>query len=166
MHVYGDLGVIEYLPWPNPISFLLAMPQEQGKKTKGKDKIYVFQAETCYVKRKHMKKRIHYGRDQGKQKQKWASHALSLHLLFVTLIHPSASRLGAEITSPSGLLHLFFRWNVSQRLSSKAKTWPIIIDGENDKLAFEKDVPKDGEAYPRVRLDAAKAFFNVAQGRN
>jgi len=24
--------VIEYLPWPNSISFLLAMPQKQGKK--------------------------------------------------------------------------------------------------------------------------------------
>lgn len=85
---------------------------------------------------------------------------------FVTLIHPPASRLGAEITSPSGLLHLFLRWNVSQRLSSKAKSWPIILDGENDKLAFEKDVPKDSEAYPRVLLDAAKAFFNVPQGKN
>lgn len=86
------------------------------------------------------------------------------HSTFVTLIHPPASRLGAEINSSSGLLHSFLRWNVSQRLSSKAKTWPIILVGENDKLAFKKDVPKDGEAYPRVRLDAAKAFFNVPQG--
>lgn len=126
-----------------------------------------FLAETCYVKRKNMKKRIHHERDQGNEKKKkWSSHALSLHLLFVTLIHPPASRLGAEITSPSGLLHLFLRWNVSQRLSSKAKSWPIILDGENDKLAFEKDVPKDGEAYPRVRLDAAKAFFNVPRRKN
>lgn len=128
--------------------------------------IYVFLAETCYVKRKHLEKRIHHERDQGKEKKKWSSHALSFHLLFVTLIHPPASRLGAEITSSSGLLHLFLRWNVSQRLSSKAKTWPIIIDGENDKLGFEKDVPKDGEANPRVRLDAAEAFFNVPPGKN
>lgn len=106
---------------------------------------------------------------ETRKKKRRVGHLIvfSLHLLFVTLIHPPASRLGAEIISILGLLHLLLGWNVSQRLSSKAKTWPIItIGGENDKLAFEKDVPKDGEAYPRIRLDAAKAFFNVPQGKN
>lgn len=125
-----------------------------------------FLAEACYVKRKIMKKGYIMKETREKKKKKWSSHALSLQLLFVALIHPPASRLGAEITSPSGLLQLFLGWNVSQRLSSKAKSWPIILDGENDKLAFEKDVPKDGEAYPLVGLDAAKAFFNVPQGKN
>lgn len=47
----------------------------------------------------------------------------------------------------------------SQWLSSKAKTWLIIITDEDDKLGFEKDIAKDGEAYSPARLDAAKAIY-------
>lgn len=83
-----------------------------------------------------------------------SSQALISTFSLYSVLAPFRQPLGKAGTLP------LLRWNVSQRLSRKTKTWIIITTGggEDDKLRFEKDISKDRETYARIRLDAAKAY--------